>query len=72
MAKKSKGTEWMSASIFYSNIDPRRRPEHRDAQMIHPDHQGIANLSSRFIHKEWPKDTIYVNPWPDGGISEGE
>ena len=46
----------MMENAFYSTIDPRRRQEISDARMIREDHNQIANLSNRFIHKEYNPD----------------
>ena len=35
------------------NVDPRRRQELADARMIQEDHNEIANLSNRFINKQF-------------------
>lgn len=41
---------------FYSNVDPRRRQERKDARMISEDHRAIANLSETPIHREFNQD----------------
>ena len=41
---------------FYRKVNPRREQEIMDARMIQEDHNAIANLSSRFINKQWDPD----------------
>ena len=52
--------EMMMRSFFYNNVDPRRKQELADANMIHEDHQAVANLSERFIHR-----TFDANEFPE-------
>lgn len=40
-------------TFFYNNVDPRRKQELRDANMIQEDHNSIANLSETAIHQTW-------------------
>jgi len=35
------------------NVDPRRRQELQDARMIQEDQKAMANLSGRFINREF-------------------
>ena len=44
------------ANNFYKQINPRRRQEVADSRMISEDHNAMANLSPKFINKEF-------NPW---------
>lgn len=41
---------------FYRKVNPRREQEVMDARMIQEDHSAFANLSDRFIHKQWDPD----------------
>jgi hypothetical protein len=41
---------------FYDNVDPRRKQELKDSRMISEDHNAMANLSPRFIHREFNPD----------------
>lgn len=41
---------------FYNNVDPRRKQELADSRMIQEDHNALANLSPRFIHREFNPD----------------
>ncbi len=35
---------------FYSNVDPRRKQEQIDSNMVHEDQSDIANLSQRAVY----------------------
>lgn len=63
-------------SEFYAGIDPRRRQEVADAGMIQEDHNAIANLSPRAIHREYPKagyySTQYIDDLERGGNFFGD
>ena len=54
-------------NAFFGGVDPRRRRELADSGMVHEDHTAMANLSTRPIHREYPKDgTGFVfNPYLD-------
>lgn len=41
---------------FYRKVNPRREQEIMDARMIQEDHSAVANLSTRFINKQWDPD----------------
>ena len=41
---------------FMEQVDPRRKQERNDARMISEDHHAMANLSPRFIHREFNPD----------------
>lgn len=41
------------AARFYREVNPRREQEIMDARMIQEDHNAIANLSPRFINREF-------------------
>lgn len=53
------------ASAFYAGLDPRRRQEMSDGGMVQEDPDGMANLSEKFIHKEYPRVGYYNNPYID-------
>lgn len=40
---------------YYAGYDPRRTLEKRDGDMIHEDHNAVANLPQAAFQKEWPK-----------------
>lgn len=37
----------------YRNVDPRRRQELTDSNMVHEDKQGMANCSNTPVYKEF-------------------
>jgi hypothetical protein len=62
-------------NVFYDHIDPRRRQEVSDSRMIQEDHDAVANLSPRFIHKEFNQLKFDIHntaanpqPWLDDEI----
>jgi len=54
-----------ASSAFYAGIDPRRRKEVADAGMVQEDHSKMANLSDRFIHREYPRFGEWTMPFID-------
>lgn len=48
-----------AADIRPDPVDPRRRLERRDFEMIHEDRNAIANLPTRFQSHEFPKEGGY-------------
>jgi hypothetical protein len=52
--------EALRVSMAMNNVDPRRKQELADANMIHEDHTDVANLSRRFIHR-----TFDANEYPE-------
>lgn len=55
-------------SSFYGGLDPRRRNEIADGGMVQEDRQEMANLSRRFIHREYPRAGYYANPYIDDTV----
>ncbi|MGD0331164.1 MAG: hypothetical protein ABSB40_12115 [Nitrososphaeria archaeon] len=45
--------------VFYQNVDPRRKPELMDSELIREDHAKIANLPEEFIHSSGLFDKGY-------------
>jgi hypothetical protein len=45
--------------IFFQNVDPRRRPELLDAELIREDHTKTSNLPQEFIHAAGRFDREY-------------
>jgi hypothetical protein len=43
----------LMVDTFYANVDPRRKQELADSRMIQEDHKKIANLSEKFILREF-------------------
>jgi len=58
--KEALAQEAMMRNLFYNNVDPRRKQELADANMIFEDHDDVANLSRRFIHR-----TFNANKFPE-------
>ena len=44
--------------IFYQNVDPRRRPEMMDAELIREDHKKIANLPDEPIYGKFSREYL--------------
>ena len=42
-------------TVFYQNVDPRRKPELMDAELIHEDHTKMANLPDSFIYGKFDR-----------------
>ena len=53
---------------YQQPVDPRRRPEFNDAQMIEEDHRAIANLSPIAIHREFRPGKYMPNYWMESEI----
>lgn len=49
-------------------VDPRRRPEFNDSQMIKEDHRSMANLSPNFIHKTFRPGEFQPHYWMESEI----
>jgi len=48
----------LMSEIFYDNVDPKRKQERMDARQISEDHNAMANLSPRVIHREFRHDNF--------------
>jgi len=46
--------------VFFQNVDPRRRPELLDSELIKEDHTATANLPREFIHASGRYDREYL------------
>lgn len=57
-------------SSFYAGLDPRRRQEMADGGMVKEDRKSIANLSEKFVHREYPSQPYYANPYLDDTVEE--
>lgn len=53
---------------YQQPVDPRRRPEFNDAQMIQEDHRAIANLPEKAIHREFRPGKYQPNYWMESEI----
>ncbi len=73
---KLKSIEQLMQDSFYDQIDPRRRQEIHDSRMISEDHTAIANLSPKFINRQFNQHTFKHDSLsagdPDMGSSEVE
>lgn len=58
------------SSHFYGGIDPRRRQEMADGGMVAEDRGAVANLSERFIHRQYPGAAFYSNIFIDDTVKE--
>lgn len=41
--------------VFYATVDPRRKFEAMDSQMIDEDHKALANLPDRAVVRTFPE-----------------
>jgi len=58
------------SDYFYENIDPRRRQEMKDARMVQEDRNAIANLSPKFIHREYNQNAFNQQPIADDEVGD--
>jgi hypothetical protein len=42
--------------VFYQNVDPRRRAEVLDSELIHEDHTKNSNLPDQFIYGKFRQE----------------
>lgn len=49
--------------VFYEEVDPRRRQERIDSNMIYEDQNAMSNLPEKAIHREYPLDGVFANPF---------
>jgi hypothetical protein len=42
--------------VFYQNVDPRRRAEILDSELIREDHTKISNLPDQFIYGKFRQE----------------
>ena len=54
---------FMLRETFMANVDPRRRQEASDARMVSEDPRAVANLSGRFIQREFNPDKHIEHLW---------
>ena len=59
--------EMMTHMFFSHAIDPRRRKEKMDAQMIREDHSAVANLPQEGYQREFRSRGIMRNPFEEIG-----
>ena len=58
----------LSDLAFQQPVDPRRRPEMVDSQMIEEDNRAIANLPMRAIHKQFTPGKYSPHYWMESEI----
>lgn len=68
MSKKEKIVLDVMSHAFYSNVDPRRRQELKDSQMIGEDHNAMANLPTEPIHREYNQNSFNVSTMFDDEV----
>ena len=66
----SVGAQNMSLSdlAFQQPVDPRRRPEFADSQMIQEDNRAIANLPEREIHRQFTPGKFMPHYWMESEV----
>lgn len=58
----------LSDNAYSQPVDPRRRPEYADSQMIQEDHREMANLSGKAIHTQWTPGKYMPHYWMESEI----
>lgn len=61
----------MSDFAFMQPVDPRRRPEIADSQMIQEDHHAMSNLPRQAINRQWNPGKYMPHYWMESEV-EGE
>jgi len=61
----TKGFQWAE---YYAGVDPRRRQEMMDGQMIREDANAIANLPQHVIMRSYPRAGETMAPYLDDTI----
>lgn len=56
------------ADYFYAGLDPRRRNVVADGGMVQEDRKEVANLSRRFVHREYPQAGFNSSPFIDSTV----
>lgn len=59
-------------SEFYQGVDPRRREEIANGGMVQEDNKAMANLSERFIHREYPRFSFWSTPYNDAILQDDD
>lgn len=60
--------EQMMRQTFYDKVDPRRRQELKDSNMIHEDHKAMSNMPTKAIHREYNQNTFGMSPLFDDEV----
>lgn len=53
---------------YMQPVDPRRRPEFADSQMIQEDHRAVANLPEQVINREFRPGKFQPNYWMESEV----
>jgi len=54
--------------IIPVQVDPRRKQEFIDSQIIQEDYSAMSNLPMHPINKQWQRNLVYTNPYEDLGV----
>ena len=66
----AKEAQRVSLSNFYGNVDPRRKPEVADSQMLNEDHRAMANLPTQEINRQWVPGKFAPQFWLENEVTE--
>lgn len=58
----------LNDNAYRQPVDPRRRPEYNDAQMIQEDHRAVANLPEREINRQFTPGKYQPHYWMESEI----
>lgn len=58
----------LSDHAYNQPVDPRRRPEYADSQMIQEDHRAIANLPEREINRQFTPGKYQPHYWMESEV----
>lgn len=58
----------LSDFAFMQPVDPRRRPEMADSQMIQEDNRAMANLPTREINRQFKPGKFQPHYWMESEI----
>lgn len=58
----------LSDHAYVQKVDPRRRPEYYDAQLVREDQSAMANLSTRGYQKIFDPGKYQPNYWMESEI----
>lgn len=60
----------MSDFAFMQPVDPRRRPEMADSQMIQEDHRAMSNMPMQPINRQFNPGKYMPHYWMESEIGE--
>lgn len=58
----------LSDFAYRQPVDPRRRPEYADSQMIQEDNNAMANLPRNFINKQFSPGKFQPYYWMESEV----